>query len=94
MEVIVLAGVVENDCEKKVDKKGSPYVRFTLMCDGMDFDGKPTTSFYRCYCWLSQFFDLKAGEIVYLTGTQKITIHNGKINIDVFVKTISNGKKI
>ena len=96
MEIITLSGKIHGDCESRKDKNGNTYIRFKVVCTSKDFAGKDKYTAYRCYCYDTSFNDLKTGDIVFLSGDQKIDYRSDNtskqwINIDVYVKNITRG---
>ena len=93
MQTITIAGHLAEDCELKSDKKGHKYLRFRVCCEDSDMAGKMVTTVYRCYTYNLAFKDLKAGDLVFLTGSLVLGIYNNKVALDVKVQNISKGYK-
>lgn len=93
MEVITISGKLIGDCEKRNDKRGNPYIRFKVKCEKKFPNGETCSNYYRCYCYNTEYADLKDGDIVFLNGDLELTTRrdsNGNVwtNVDIFVRNI------
>lgn len=97
MQVITISGKLLGNSESKTDKNGHKYFRFKVLCEG-SAQGKKKTTIYRCYCYNTEYENLKDGETVFLSGDIDMNVRlddNGKawINCDVYVRQIDKGAK-
>lgn len=98
MEIVTISGTLYTDSSVAKDKNGRQFTRMTVTCGSSDPNGAPVFTHYKCICYLKGYENLKKGDQVFLTGSQKISIwvdQNGKpwLNIDVMVHHISCGYK-
>ncbi len=94
MLVLTLSGQLTEDCEKKQDKRGHDYIKFTVSVTDTDIYGKPVTILFRCYCYNMQYDDLKKYDMVFVSGAFKMNRYGDKMNLDVHVQHISRGQNI
>lgn len=93
MQTITLSGYLTENAETKTDKRGYKYVRFKVGCEGLDLAGSKTTTIYRCYTYNLEFENLKKDELVFLSGTQILSMYKGSVLLDVKVQNITRGHK-
>lgn len=93
MQTITLSGRLTENAETKTDKRGYNYVRFKVGCVGVDLAGNKTTTIYRCYTYNLDFADLQENEMVFLYGTQILSMYKGSVLLDVKVQNITRGNK-
>lgn len=93
MEAITISGNLAADCEPKTDKKGHSYIRFIVACESKDVLGKPRTNNYRCFCYNTQFENLKKGDFVVVSGSFNVNEYKGKISFDIYVQQIASTKQ-
>lgn len=93
MEEIALSGILVDDAEKRIDKKGHEYIRFKVGCEGTDMYGKPRVSLYRCYTYDLKAGSLKKGELVFVTGTLHFEKYEERVVVDVYVHTFAKGMR-
>ena len=95
MEIITLSGKVTGICEYRKDINGNYYIRFKVCCVGKDYNGGVKYTFYRCFCYDTNFKDLQNGDTVFLSGDLVMSIKEDDgapaIKCDVYVKSISRG---
>lgn len=91
MEVITMSGVLQEDSELKVDKKGRNYIRFKVVCHGVDPLGNERLNTYMCYTYNTQFSSLKKGDLVFVVGPLTISRYKESIRLEVYAEHINSG---
>jgi len=93
MEEIALSGILVDDAEKRIDKKGHEYIRFKVGCEGTDMYGKPRVSLYRIFSYDLNLATLKKGQMVFVVGTFSIDVIDGRSNLNVYAHKVVNGMR-
>ena len=98
MQQITLSGTLITEAFRQVDKKGRPYIRFTLSCGSIMPGDRVEYTHYKCVCYIGGYDRLEKGDQVFVVGKLQASIQydesqSPSLNLQVMVTNMSGGRR-